>query len=432
MNTPLSIANCINLSPKDQRIVDTAQPESVDGEDPRMAILAEGAIKAASVVNFNQKGMLIINDGDEVNTDVWRRLTLVGKKPIEVLPQNMLIEMIASNFAVRKCLQEATTIVAPRSAGPRVLAALSACDASLTDSKKIIEPFPDRVLNPDRSIKEITLQDSDTALFAEQITQDDRVVILDDVASSYRTASRIAENVRQASCVDVITLLAAVPRQQDVAFMRASGINSVLSAGVTQYKKLPNNRPAITTTAGIFDQSERSIRSFENLCRYLRDDGAALRLLLERLRSSMSVLLMDLDGTSLVDGAIPDSLCTVLQKARSQLFSVVTTARSQNSFDSLSDETRSVFRAGVFDDGLSVRINGTTIPAVDRKLNVSELTKLIERAARKADALVCVTQKATSNRLPWKVRIRQKNGDIESSDYSDADTQAALQMAGVF
>jgi len=144
----------------------------------------------------------------------------------------------------------------------------------------------------------------------------------------------------------------------------------------------------------------------------------------------MNLLFLDLDGTSLIDGAMPPAMKEVLRVSRDRLFSVVATARNQLEYAKLPKEIRSLFRAGILDDGLTFSINGSVQPALERKVNDAELRKLLFRSAREANAEMRIMSEGKT--LPWKVRIRDFRGDLSSADFTDADTQAAVRLAEAF
>ena len=376
-----------------------------------------------------QKGVLIVNDGSEAEDCVWRRLALVGARPVEVIGQEELVESLLRTADIRECIAQADTLVVPQTAGTRVLQAVQKVERPLVEGKNIVEVSPQRFLNTNRGMCDVLINDEDRCLL-RGIPDGSRVVILDDVASTYTTAARLAMSMSQVRC-DLVTLLAANPKAADIPRLVQSGLSSVRSAVVTQYRKLADWRPAITTTGGIFDDTEKSRNSFENLCRYVRNEGLALRILAERFRlRDMGLLFLDLDGTSLIDGTMPPVMQEALQTSRRALFSVVATARSQLEYAKLPKDVRSLFRAGILDDGLMCSVNGSMQPALERKVNEAELRKLLFRSAREANAEVRIMSEGKM--LPWKVRIRDFGGDLSSADYMDADTQTALRLAEAF
>lgn len=271
-------------------------------------------------------------------------------------------------------------------------------------------------------------------MLSRYIGEDADILVVDDVASTYQTVATVVSGVRARS-VTVLTLLATDLRKEEyLGQLGKAPPMTIISGGIVINRTGdPAKTPGITTTAGLLDDTSKAARSRNDLGSYLLNGTAALELLAERLRGDdLQLLLLDLDGTSLIDGTMPSELRELLIANRDRFFAVAATGRNAASYRSLPREVQSVFRASVLDDGLTVGVNGSDIPTDRRNVNDREVQKRLDRTARTAGVRILVTRKASATTLPWCVRVRAAGNDITSPAFSAEDTDAAFRLASLF
>jgi hydroxymethylpyrimidine pyrophosphatase-like HAD family hydrolase len=266
------------------------------------------------------------------------------------------------------------------------------------------------------------------------VSADSDVLIVDDVASTYQTIAEVTSNIRARS-LTILTLLATDLRKEE--YLRKISVAKpmiILSGGVVVNRSGdPVKTPGITTTAGLLDDTLKAVRSRTDLGTYLQGGSAPLELLAERRRGDdLQLLLLDLDGTSLINGVMPDELRELLTTNRDRFFAVAATGRNAASYRSLPREIQAVFRASILDDGLTIGINGSDMPMDRRNVNEREVQKRLDRAARTAGVQILVTRRASSATLPWCVRVRAAGNDVQSCSFVPEDTQAAFRFAALF
>jgi len=88
MKPPLSTSNCIPLDPADALRAQSAVASlERTTNDPRCERFRSLGICTVSGCRIEQpeNGKLIFNDGNEVDNDIWRRLSLDARKPVRAL-----------------------------------------------------------------------------------------------------------------------------------------------------------------------------------------------------------------------------------------------------------------------------------------------------------------------------------------------------------
>lgn len=271
-------------------------------------------------------------------------------------------------------------------------------------------------------------------MLTRYVSEDTDVLVVDDVASTYQTIATVVSGVRARS-LTILTLLATDLRKEEYLGQLGEAPPMTILSGSVVVNRTgdPAKTPGITTTAGLLDETSKAVRSRNDLGSYLQNGSTALELLAERRRGDdVQLLLLDLDGTSLIDGKMPDDLRDFLINVRSRLFAVAASGRNPSSYRALPRETQGVFRASVLDDGLTIGVNGSDTPIDRRNVNDREVQKRLDRAARTAGVRILVTRKASATTLPWCVRVRAVGNDVTSPAFSAKDTEAALRLASLF
>ena len=440
MNTssPFSLSedSCIALAPSQKKKLTTLQPrvqrspnESVTDVFRQMDI----ASNHAAVCN-QRGGLLLLNDGTEAPTDVWQRLSLTSSKPLDCFSGEDLTDFLLSIPEARVALQRATLFIAPLSAGPRVVQGIASKQEGLVHGKRVLTPAPSRVIADAEDRKAtVTISSDDVEMMRSAVDHNLHVVIIDDVSSSYQTASQLARVLRDqgARSVSLLTLVGILPKEAQRNFISDSGLDAFYAGVITGYQGGDAwKTPAIASTGGLFETTRKGALRRENIARYLPDNGIGLQVLQQRLSNEFRLLLWDLDGTYLEKGEPQPELRSVLLDKESHIFNVAATGRSHQSFHALSDDTRRPFQAAIVDGGMRVVVNGNTTRIQAPQPNNQEIETLIKRASRSANAFARITQTGNGQDFPIWVRVRTQQDQLDQADeWNAADTVAATVFA---
>lgn len=428
----INAADCITLQSSALKTIrKRSEPKlSTASQDPRITIIGTGTQCACNRI-CAQRGLLLMNDGTEADLETWRRFSLGSPKPIESFSLNEGVKSLLEIPEAVAALRNATMLIIPGGAAPRVLAAVQAIEPSILNSDvKIATPTPNRTLDLERRAS-VSLDKNDARDLQAMVTPDDRIVILDDVASTYKTAVELATTCQEAADIQLLTVISAIPKPERVAAINESPINNMYAGIVTRMQGgAADFTPPITTAASVFADTAKAKLSFENMQRYLPDSGIGLDILRRRLEGDVRLLLLDLDRTVLTDGVPNMQVLTLLNEVKAQCFRVAATGRSPASYARLqSTGVTSVFDAAIVSNGGNIVCSDNVTSTLSRKVSPQEVQKYIGRAAFKTGCKTKVTDKISDKEFPWWVRIRAKDGDIKSPDFTDEDTAAAFEFA---